>query len=237
MAERRMFSKSVILSDQFLSMSVYAQYLYFIFGIYADDDGFVGSPKTIMRQCAIKNSSFDELIQNNYIIPFDSGVIAIKHWKINNYLRNDRHQKTIYSDEFNSLSFDENNAYIQNENDNGIPLVYQRYTQYSIGKVRLGKDSIFPVSDIPKRAKETKHKYGRFKNVLLSDKDIETLKTKFPINYQEKIENLSEGIELKGYKYKNHCLAIIKWAENDKKRNNTRPDLSDPDRYTEDLRL
>ena len=75
-------------------------------------------------------------------------------------------------------------------------------------------DYVLPVSDEPKAKKQTKHKYGTYKNVLLTDEDIEKLKQKFPDCYQEKIENLSEGIELKGYKYKNHYLAILKWEEN-----------------------
>lgn len=75
-------------------------------------------------------------------------------------------------------------------------------------------DYDLPVSDEPKTKKQTKHKYGNFKNVLLTDTDIENLKQKFPDCYQEKIENLSEGIELKDYKYKNHYLAILKWEQN-----------------------
>ena len=80
-----------------------------------------------------------------------------------------------------------------------------------------GNDSL-SVSGEPKPEKETKHTYGTYKNVLLSDGDLEKLKQKYPFNYTEKIESLSEGIELKGYKYKNHYLAVLKWAENGKKK-------------------
>ena len=59
-----------------------------------------------------------------------------------------------------------------------------------------------------------KHKYGEYKNVLLSDQEIEKLKSKYE-DWEHKIENLSKGIEMKGYKYKNHYLAILKWAEKD----------------------
>jgi hypothetical protein len=67
-----------------------------------------------------------------------------------------------------------------------------------------------------KNNKPVRHKYGEYKNVLLTDDDLEKLKAKFPTDWEERIENLSEGIELKGYKYKNHYLAICKWAKNDK---------------------
>ncbi len=221
MAERRMFSKSVLISDNFLDMSLNAQYLYFMFGIYADDDGFVGSPKTIMRQCGIKNTAFSELIQNNYIIRFDTGVIAIRHWKLNNYIQKDRYKKTIYINEFNSLT-EENNIYVLQDKNGCIQNVSKTDTQVSIDKVSIDKDSLLSVPDEPETKKETKHKYGKYKNVLLSDNDIKMLKEKYPYDYTAKIENLSEGIELKGYKYKNHYLAIIKWAENAKEKlNNT----------------
>lgn len=72
-------------------------------------------------------------------------------------------------------------------------------------------------TDIDKKNnKPIRHKYGEYKNVLLTDDDLEKLKAKFPTDWEERIENLSEGIELKGYKYKNHYLAICKWAKNDK---------------------
>ena len=207
-----------------------------MFGIYADDDGFVGSPKTIMRQCGIKNTAFEELIKNNYIIPFKSGVIVITHWKVNNYLRIDRYKKTIHTKELSTLQLDENSAYYLNENSKGIPLVYQMDTQDSIGKDSIGKNSILPVSSEPKTEKETKHRYGTYKNVLLSDKDIENLKVKFPKDYLERIENMSAAIEMKGYKYKNHYLALLKWANNEKPKSN-RPDLKDPNRYKGDISL
>lgn len=67
-----------------------------------------------------------------------------------------------------------------------------------------------------KKEKSAKHKYGEYNNVLLTDDDIERLKSKLPDTWQKWIETLSEGIELKGYTYKNHYLAILKWAERDK---------------------
>jgi hypothetical protein len=81
-----------------------------------------------------------------------------------------------------------------------------------------------------------KHKYGEYKNVLLSDSDIEKLKAKFP-DWQDKIEILSKGIELKGYKYKNHYLAILKWAERDSPQKSTKKEKAltfDIDEYERD---
>ena len=66
-----------------------------------------------------------------------------------------------------------------------------------------------------KSNKEKKHKYGEFKNVLLTDAEVEKLKVKLP-DWEKWIETLSKGIELHGYKYKNHYLAILKWAGSEK---------------------
>lgn len=66
-----------------------------------------------------------------------------------------------------------------------------------------------------------RHQYGEYKNVLLTDEQYENLKAKFPLDYEEKIRNLDEGIELKGYKYKNHYLAILKWASKDNHKQET----------------
>lgn len=79
--------------------------------------------------------------------------------------------------------------------------------------------------------KPVRHKYGEYKNVLLSDDDLEKLKAKFPTDWEERIENLSEGIELKGYKYKNHYLAICKWAKNDKPVKEQPKQQSDYDKF------
>ena len=137
MAERRMFAKSIVLSDAFLDMPLSARCLYFTLGMLADDDGFVSSPKAIMRQCGASQDDIKVLISKRYILTFESGVIVIKHWRINNYLRNDRYQQTTYLEEKDTLDIDPRGAYTEKEKvgipSMGIP---------SIGKDSIGKDSI-----------------------------------------------------------------------------------------------
>lgn len=146
MAERRMFAKSIVLSDAFLDMPMSARCLYFTLGMLADDDGFVGSPKAIMRQCGASEDDMRILVSKKYVLGFDSGVLVIKHWRLNNYLRNDRHVQTTYTEELDTLGIDDKGAYTQNvekmerlpvgiPNDNQV--VGSRYTQD-----RIGKDSI-----------------------------------------------------------------------------------------------
>lgn len=111
MAERRMFAKTIVLSDEFLDMPMSARCLYFTMGMLADDDGFVNAPRSIMRQCGASIDDMKVLLAKRYVIEFDSGIIVIKHWRINNYLQGDRTQPTKYIEEMNKLTIKDNRAY------------------------------------------------------------------------------------------------------------------------------
>jgi hypothetical protein len=149
-----MFAKTITGSDAFLEMPQSSQCLYFQLGMRADDDGFVNSPKAIMREVGGKDDDMKLLFAKKFIIPFESGVIVIKHWRINNYLRSDRYTPTKYKEELALLHLDENNAYSLSVNSKtGIPLVYQPDTVYGETQVRLGKDSLDQDS-IDNRAKK-----------------------------------------------------------------------------------
>lgn len=142
MAERRMFAKTIIDSDAFLEMPLSAQALYFHLSMRADDDGFLNNPKKIQRMVCASDDDFKLLIAKNFIITFASGVIVIKHWRIHNYIRNDRYKETVYLDEKKTLGIKENKAYTTNLNEAkiiGIPNGYQMDTQDSIGKDSVGK--------------------------------------------------------------------------------------------------
>ena len=139
MAERRMFAKSIIDSDAFLDMPLSSQALYFHLGMRADDDGFVNSPKKIQRITGSSDDDLKLLIAKNFVIPFESGVVVLKHWKIHNYIQKDRYKETNYLEEKAQLFTKENKSYslypecIQNG--------YKVDTQTSIGKTSIGKCS------------------------------------------------------------------------------------------------
>ena len=143
MAERRMFAKTIVLSDAFLDMPLSARCLYFTLGMFADDDGFVNSPKGIMRQAGCSEDDMKVLLAKKFLLVFDNGVIVIKHWRINNYLRNDRYVPTKYGVEKAILGTDENGAYTLSKPvgipNSGIPNIGD--TQDRLGKDRLGKDT------------------------------------------------------------------------------------------------
>lgn len=142
MAERRMFAKSIVLSDAFLDMPLSARCLYFTLGMFADDDGFVGSPKGVMRQCGASQDDMTVLLQKRFVLGFDSGVIVIKHWRINNYLQKDRHKDTTYLEELATLNVDKKGAYTE-KNDLYTKCIQNVYTdKNSIDKDRLDKKRI-----------------------------------------------------------------------------------------------
>ena len=111
MAQRRMFNKTITNSDNFLDMPDSSQNLYFHLSMNADDDGFVDNWKSIMRMTGHKEDDLKVLIAKQYIIPFESGVIVIRHWRLNNYLQKDRITPTNYKQEMALLSTDDNNVY------------------------------------------------------------------------------------------------------------------------------
>lgn len=158
MAERRMFAKTIIDSDAFLDMPLSTQALYFHLSMRADDDGFINNPKRIQRVIGAADDDLKVLIAKNFIIPFETGIVVIKHWRIHNYLRNDRYTETVYKEEKEQLMLKENKAYtLKNQAGypvgipSGIPNGYQTDAQYSIDEVSLDKDSI----NNPKRKRFT----------------------------------------------------------------------------------
>ena len=146
LAERRMFSKTIIDSDIFLDMPLSTQALYFHLSMRADDDGFVNNPKKIQRMIGCGDDDLKLLIAKQFIIPFESGICVIKHWRIHNYIQKDRYKPTLYQGELDQLEVDKSKNYQikplcisdgYSMDTNCIQDGYNSDTQ-----VRLGKDSI-----------------------------------------------------------------------------------------------
>lgn len=158
-----MFAKTIVLSDAFLDLPMSARCLYFTLGMLADDDGFVNAPRSIMRQCGASDDDMRILIGKKFVLVFDSGVIVIKHWRINNYLRNDRYIPTKYAEEKATLALDENGAY--RAGGVGIPPGIPN-TGYP-DKDNLGQDNL--IQDSLERKKEKRKKEsGEAADVCLS---------------------------------------------------------------------
>jgi len=142
MAERRMFAKCITESDAFLDMPLSTQALYFHLGMLADDDGFIGSPKKIMRSIGASEDDLKILIAKRFILGFESGIVVMKHWKMNNYIQKDRYKKTVYQDEMKTLQVKNNGSYTELDTE-CIQNVYTLDTQVRLGKDRIGKDRIY----------------------------------------------------------------------------------------------
>lgn len=161
MAAKRMFSIDVIDTDKFLDMPVSTQALYFHFGMRADDDGFVSSPKKIVKIANCTNDDLRILISKGYVIPFDSGVVVITDWRVNNSIRSDRYKPTIYQEELKQLETSKN-TYLRGSV--GIPIDNQCVTReqpewnqngYQMDtQVRLDKDRTNNLSILDAKSKK-----------------------------------------------------------------------------------
>src|SRR3990167_6072023 len=156
---RRMFSSTIVDSDAFLDMSPSAQNLYFHLGMRADDDGFIGNPKKVLRMIGGNDDDIKLLLAKRFVLSFESGVIVIKHRLIHNLIRADLYKETLYKSEKATLGLNENGAYTElrdgiselkqiespkwlkirrkEERTESVPQTARR-----IGKDRIGKDRI-----------------------------------------------------------------------------------------------
>ena len=221
MAERRMFAKSIVLSDAFLDMPLSARCLYFTLGMLADDDGFVGSPKSIMRQCGASQDDMAILLQKRYLLGFESGVIVIKHWRMNNYLQKDRYKRTTYLEELEQLVIDQRGAYtekgkngeryIECEVSDSVnePMYTECIQNVYTGKDSIGKDSIGKDRDI------ARVRLGIYNNVQLTKGELNELMRIYPNDYQDMIENLSTYMRSKGKYYEDHYATMMAWKRRD----------------------
>lgn len=155
MAQRRMFSKDVTNSDEFLDMPLSSQALYFHLGINADDDGFI-QPKGIMRLVQAKEDDLKVLKAKGFIIEFAGSVIVITHWKLNNSIRADRKKDTIFKEHLRNLGLDENGIY---KEENGCqPNDNQMTTKcpHRLGKDRIVEDRLGKVNICEETSREKK---------------------------------------------------------------------------------
>ena len=153
MAERRMMSKSIIKSDTFLDMPATTQNLYFHMLLDADDDGFINAPKSIMRMIGAKDDDMKVLSAKQFVIPFESGVVVIKDWKIHNYIQNDRYKPSTLP-ERDLLNIQKDKTYtlksdvskVDTECIQTVSIGKDRLGKVRLGKDRIGKDRIGKVS-------------------------------------------------------------------------------------------
>jgi hypothetical protein len=148
MAQRRMFSLKVIDTDQFLDMPQSSQFLYYNLAMRADDDGFVGNPKKIMRMIGCNDDDIKILIAKKFVIPFETGVCVIRHWRIHNYIQSDRYEKTQFTTESNLITDVPNGTHKSYALLDEIECIQNVSKMETQDRLELGKDRIGEVKDI-----------------------------------------------------------------------------------------
>ena len=219
MAQKRMFDKTITNSDDFLDMPDSSQNLYFHLSMNADDDGFVNNWKSIMRMTGHKEDDLKVLIAKQFIIPFDSGVIVIKHWRINNYLRNDRYVETKFKDEKRKLSLDHNLVYQMDTT--GIPDGIHSIDKNSIDKNSKEKE-IYKEKENKKPTLEEIQEYCKERNNNVNAKQF--------FDYYE----VNNWIDNKGNKVKNWKQKLITWEKHTYKTKEDVPSWFDKKLETEE---
>lgn len=215
------------MSDAFIDLPHSARSLYVALGMVADDDGFVNNPRGIMRQIESSTDDLELLIAKEFIIPFDSGVIAVKAWKINNYIQKDRYTETKYLAEKKELTVSGKGMYTRVDTACIHP-VYEVDTQVSIGKDRLVKDSLGECSVADGTATTTDENQLKLVGgslgkgvVYLSDRQLHDLMDRLGLDaFNHYVDRLATFIIEKNAHVKNHYETILKWYEEDSKVSN-----------------
>lgn len=206
MAERRMLSKKIVMSDAFLDLPATARALYLSLSMSADDDGFLNNAKSILRLSGCSEDDLKILIAKKFLLAFDSGVIVIKHWLMNNYIQKDRYTPTQYRDEKFRLTIDNEKNYhiaptaigcpeqnVSNLDTECIQSGYKMYTQDSIDKSKSKDRDIVVVNSIysninkatpvsadnanANKTKQTAKKvFGDSKTVCLTDAELKEIR-------------------------------------------------------------
>lgn len=142
-----MFTSTITDSDLFIEMPISAQALYFHLGLHADDEGFLDTPKRILRAIGCNIDDLKLLIEKGFVICFDSGIIVITHWNLHNSIRKDRKKQTFFQSEKALLSL-KNGVYSQLDNQMSTkcqPSVNQMTAQDKLSKDKLSKDKLISI--------------------------------------------------------------------------------------------
>lgn len=170
MADRRMLSKRITDNDNFISLSASAQALYMHLVMSADDEGFCDQVSLAMFKAHSGAQDLEALISKKYLMQFENGVIVIKHWKINNWIRQDRLTPTAHLEEKSQIVEKSNGSYSWQTDVSQLSDRCQssdRIEQDSIGKVSISSSSKGEVDLLD----------------LLSDEQISNLKAIYQDHY------------------------------------------------------
>lgn len=147
MAQKRMFSKDVVRTDRFLDMPLSAQALYFHLSLDADVKGFV-TPGLVMRITRAQPDDLNVLIGKNFVVPFETGVMVVTHWNVNNNVRDSREAPSQFVQEISNLKLTEQGTYVLLDNSRSTPgVLLPSIDEYRGGEYREIIPPISPKGD------------------------------------------------------------------------------------------
>ena len=228
MANRRMFSGAIVSSARFLQMGQTARLLYYDLGMHADDSGVVEA-FTVMRMTGASEDDLKLLAAKGFIVILNADLVTyIWDWKANNMIRSDRRQPSIYAELLTQFRSGTLIPFLCA--DSQLPVRCQADVCHLPDKcpsdVRqlpvkcqpsIDKDSIDQFREDQERRAPVRHTYGRYRNVYLSDEEMNTLQAEFPNDWQQRIEAVSEYVASSGKRYKNFLAVIRTWARKEQK--------------------
>lgn len=208
-----MFSRKITETDHFLEMPLSSQALYFHLNMGADDEGFIDKAKTIQRTIGASDDDMKLLIAKGFLIPFESGVVVIRHWRIHNYIQADRFQATIHQNEKEQLEFDKSKIASIKPLDQCIQNVSKMDTQVRLGEDSLDKDRLDKVNNLYSGEDEEKSLSQIIKSstVKINDRQIQQIQEYIGLDNMtvEMIEyavQLTEDAGAESFNYLNKIL-------------------------------
>ena len=229
MAERRMFTKKVTDSDDFISLGSAAQALYLHLNQGADDEGFTNQVQMAMFKAHASIDDLKVLLAKRFIIQFESGVIVIKHWRMHNTLRKDRFTPTNFQEELKMLGIKINGSYTldmaQAERlPSGCQMVATDKSSINLDKVReeevnLVKSECNTSAHTPDDDKLQIWGGELGKGVVrLTENQVGALLDELGLSgFDYYVERLADFIINKNAKVRNHFETILEWAREDAK--------------------
>lgn len=230
MADRRMISRSIILSDEFIELTPNARWLYTALLLTADDDGFVVSIQSLLRQVKATRRELQLLCSKNYIICFETGTIAITHWHVHNSIKKDRYKSTLCVREKALLHLNNDGVYEvlgldPKRSRNGSKMDPQVSSSInSIDKVEeVVSSTVEP--DTAATAADTElsvdpddvlKPFGKKGVVMLSNSQIDKLLELIGLDaFNVYVERLENFIVNNNATVQNHFKTILKWVAED----------------------
>lgn len=199
MRSRTAFAERVVCSTEFLGMSVRAQCLYFALCMRADDDGFVGSPKPVMQIISATETELSELVSKKYIISFDDGVIAIRHWFVNNCIRKVTYTPSVHQDKKRVILAAGKSKEYMDPQDNLLPVNGADKVENEVSKEVPPRKKVSPPLMVPSSSPPTTPLSLSPYNLPASQKDTPLQNARISSGGEEISGNKTKSVHRKSY--------------------------------------